>query len=110
VSTSGTVTTPRFVLVLGYLGVVPTALAYILYFYGMQLSRSATSGIAATLVEPAVAALLAAGSLGEYLSPAAWLGIACLAVAAAILGLEGSQSRTPSAGNPVSAPAAHAKG
>jgi DME family drug/metabolite transporter len=107
-STSGTATTLRFMLVLGYLGVVPTALAYVLYFYGMQLSRSASSGIAATLVEPAVAVLLAAGLLDEHLSAAAWLGTACLALAAAILGLDGSRTRTPLTGNPASAPAARA--
>jgi EamA-like transporter family len=77
--------------VLAYLGAVPTALAYICYFYGMQLSRSATSGIAATLVEPAVAVLLAAGLLGEHLPPTAWLGMACLPFAAIALGLEGSR-------------------
>jgi hypothetical protein len=77
--------------VLAYLGAVPTALAYICYFYGMQLSRSATSGIAATLVEPAVAVLLAAGLLGEHLPPTAWLGMACLPFAAIVLGLEGNR-------------------
>jgi drug/metabolite transporter, DME family len=74
----GVATTLQLMLVLAYLGTVPTALAYICYFYGMQLSPTATSGIAATLVEPAVAVLLAAGLLGEHLSPAAWLGVACL--------------------------------
>jgi DME family drug/metabolite transporter len=78
----------QLVLVLVYLGTVPTALAYICYFYGMQLSRTATSGIAATLIEPAVAVLLAAGLLGEQLSPTAWLGVACVAFATIVLGLE----------------------
>jgi DME family drug/metabolite transporter len=79
-------------LVLVYLGTVPTALGYICYFYGMQLSRTATSGVAATLVEPAVAVLLAAGLLGEHLSLTAWLGVACLLFATILLGLEGSRS------------------
>ena len=85
----GVAATLQPLLVLIYLGVVPTALAYVCYFYGMQLSRTATGGIAATLVEPAVAILLAAGLLGEYLSPAAWLGVACLLFATILLGLEG---------------------
>ena len=95
--------------VLVYLGAVPTALAYICFFYGMQLSRTATSGIAATLVEPAVAVLLAAGLLGEQLAPAAWLGVACLPVAILVLGLEGSRSGTAPAGAPILAPAAPAR-
>ena len=103
----GAATTLQLLSVLVYLGAVPTALAYICYFYGMQLSRTATSGITATLVEPAVAVLLAAGLLGEHLSPTAWLGVACLPVATVVLGLEGSRPRS-SAGNPVFAPAAQA--
>jgi DME family drug/metabolite transporter len=91
----GAATTLRPLLVLVYLGIVPTALAYVCYFYGMQLSRSATSGAAATLVEPAVAVLLAAGLLGEHLSPTVWLGVACLLFATLLLGLEGSGSRWP---------------
>jgi drug/metabolite transporter (DMT)-like permease len=52
----------------------------------VQLSRTATSGIAATLVEPAIAVLLAAGLLGEHLSPAAWLGLPVLLLATLALG------------------------
>jgi drug/metabolite transporter, DME family len=92
-------TTLQLMSVLVYLGTVPTALAYICYFYGMQRSRTATAGIAATLVEPAVAVLLAAGLLGEHLSPAAWLGVACLPFATILLGLEGSRSGETLAGN-----------
>jgi drug/metabolite transporter, DME family len=97
---SGVATTLQLVSVLLYLGAVPTALAYICYFYGMQLSRTATSGIAATLVEPAIAVLLAAGLLGEHLSPAAWLGVACLPLATIILGLEASRSKGSLPANP----------
>ena len=80
---------------------LPTALAYICYFYGMQLSRTATSGVAATLVEPAVAVLLAAGLLGEHLSPTVWLGVACLLFATILLGLEGRRSRQQSLPHPM---------
>jgi DME family drug/metabolite transporter len=85
-------TTLQLVSVLLYLGAVPTALAYICYFYGMQLSRTTTSGIAPTLLEPAVAVMLATALLGEHLSPAAWLGVACLPIATIVLGVEGSWS------------------
>jgi drug/metabolite transporter, DME family len=74
-------TTLQLVLVVLYLGAGPTALAYICYFYGMRLSRSMVSGITVTMVEPAVAVLLAAGLLGETLSPVAWLGTALLLLA-----------------------------
>jgi drug/metabolite transporter, DME family len=96
----GAATTLQLVSVLLYLGAVPTALAYICYFYGMQLSRTATSGIAATLIEPAIAVLLAAGLLGEHLSPAAWLGVACLPLGTIILGLEASRSKGSLPANP----------
>ena len=94
------VTALKPMLVLVYLGTVPTALAYICYFYRMQLSRTATSGVAATLVEPAVAVLLAAGLLGEYLSPAAWLGVACLLFATILLGLESSPAKPATSTTP----------
>jgi DME family drug/metabolite transporter len=90
-ATFGAATTLQPMLVLIYLGTVPTALAYVCYFYGMQLSRTATVGIAATLVEPAVAVTLAAGLLGEHLSPTAWLGVACLPFATIVLGVESSR-------------------
>jgi DME family drug/metabolite transporter len=99
-ATVGAATTLQPLLVLVYLGTVPTALAYICYFYGMQLSRTATSGVAATLVEPAVAVLLAAGLLGEHLSPTAWLGVACLLFATILLGLEGSRSAPATCSTP----------
>jgi drug/metabolite transporter, DME family len=85
----GAASTLQPLLVLVYLGTVPRALAYVCYFYGMRLSRTAVSGVAATLVEPAVAVLLAAGLLGEHLSPTVWLGVACLLFATLLLGLEG---------------------
>lgn len=99
-ATSGAATMGQLVLVLIYLGAVPTALAYICYFYGMQRSPTATSGITATLVEPAVAVLLAAGVLGKHLSPAAWLGVACLFCASVALGLDASWSRASLPANP----------
>jgi drug/metabolite transporter, DME family len=99
-ATLGAATMGQLVLVLIYLGAVPTALAYICYFYGMQRSRTASSGITATLVEPAVAVLLAAGVLGEHLSPAAWLGVACLFFASVALGLDVSWSRASLPANP----------
>jgi len=50
-----------------YLGLVPTALAYLIFLRGLK-SASATTAAITTLLEPAVAAFLAAVLLGESLS------------------------------------------
>lgn len=60
-----------------YLGTIPTALAYLLFFHGMR-STSATSASISTLVEPMVATVLAWFLLGERFTPAGFLGIALL--------------------------------
>ena len=59
----------RDIAILGYTGVVATGGAYLAFVAGMGLSRSPTAGIAATLIEPGVAALLAAVVLQERLTP-----------------------------------------
>ncbi len=53
--------------ILGYVGVVATGGAYLAFGSGMRLSRSAGVGLAATMVEPALAALFAAVLLRERL-------------------------------------------
>jgi EamA-like transporter family len=98
------------IVVLVYLGAGPTALSYLCYTYGMRLSRSVTSGVAATMIEPAVAVLLAAVLLGEQLAPTAWLGAACLPAASVLLGLDGRRSKPASPGNPLPVPPTRAEG
>jgi hypothetical protein len=49
----------HLVLLLVYLGVGPTALAYICYCAGMARCRSAVVGLIASMIEPALAAVLA---------------------------------------------------
>jgi drug/metabolite transporter, DME family len=56
------------VLLLLYLGLGPTALAYFCYCSGMARCRNAISGFIATMIEPMVAALLALVLLGENLA------------------------------------------
>jgi len=51
-----------------YLGLVPTALAYLLYCTGMARCRTAAGGLVASMIEPAVAAGLALLFLREWLS------------------------------------------
>jgi DME family drug/metabolite transporter len=60
-----------------YLMVVPTALAYVLFFAGLAVVRATTASVVA-LVEPVTAAAIAVTLLGERLSPVAALGGALL--------------------------------
>ena len=64
-----------------YLGLVPTALAYMLYCTGIARCRSAACGLVASMIEPAVAAGLAFLLLHELLSPWEILGCALLFLA-----------------------------
>lgn len=62
-----------FVLVV-YLGVVPTAVAYGAYFLGLRGARP-TAAALATMLEPLTATVLAVGWYGERLSFAGVLGV-----------------------------------
>jgi drug/metabolite transporter, DME family len=55
---------------LAYLMVVPTALAYALYFAGLAVVRATTASVV-VLVEPVTAAVVAVALLDERLSPLA---------------------------------------
>ncbi len=70
-------------LMLGYLGAVPTALAYGLFMRGMRSTSSTVASIL-TLCEPLTAAILAWIFFGERLGPSALLG-ACLLVGTIVL-------------------------
>jgi len=67
------VTGSGFLMVL-WLGIVPTAIAYIAYAYGLNQIRVATASTL-ILAEPATATLLAAVVLGESLNAYSWLGV-----------------------------------
>lgn len=69
--------TPACWLLLVYLGTVPTALAYALFFSGMR-STPATVASVSTLLEPMVATLLAWLIFGESFAPMALLGVIIL--------------------------------
>ncbi|MEL4503847.1 EamA family transporter [Luteococcus sp. H138] len=79
----GFVAQPRNLLVLGWLGLVATALAYLLYQRGMGSIDAATAATLA-LAEPLVANLLAVFALGE---PFSWLMGVGVALVIAGLGL-----------------------
>ncbi len=63
----------RLLWLLAYIGTVPTALAYALYFAGAAVVRSATVSVI-MLLEPVSAAVLAVALLGERLTAATCLG------------------------------------
>jgi DME family drug/metabolite transporter len=67
-----------------YLGAVPSALAYGLFFAGLAHVRAATASVVA-LLEPVVAAGIAVALLGERLSGAAVAGTLVLLGAVAVL-------------------------
>lgn len=70
--------------VLLYIGLLPTAFAYLLYFRGMR-STPATAASVLALVEPLAATVLAVAIFGESLSFAALFGAGFLLIAMATL-------------------------
>lgn len=76
-------------LLLVYLGIVPTALAYVLFISGMR-STSATVASISTLLEPLVATLLAWIIFGERFSPMGFVGVALLSGSLLVLYLGGT--------------------
>lgn len=69
--------TPQGWMLLVYLGTVPTALAYALFFKGMRCT-SATAASISTLLEPMVATFLAWFILGERFTCGGFVGVALL--------------------------------
>lgn len=67
----------RVIALLGYLGLVPTALAYALFFAGLAAVRATTASVIA-LVEAATAAVIAVVGLGERLTVTAVVGAVVL--------------------------------
>jgi drug/metabolite transporter, DME family len=80
----GWLATGRGLAVSGYLAVLTTAAAYLLYARGLR-TTPATTATTLGLAEPAIAALLGLTVLGEHLSAAGFTGLAILAGALVIL-------------------------
>ncbi|MDZ4067453.1 MAG: EamA family transporter, partial [Tabrizicola sp.] len=68
-----------------YLGLGPTALAYVIYCSGVARCRSAGVGLIASMVEPGLAAVLAWLVLSERLGSAELIGCAMVSGAMLIL-------------------------
>lgn len=73
-----------------YLGVVPTAGAYVIFGAGLRRVTATTAGIA-TLLEPLTAATLGVLVFGERLGGVGWTGAALLLAALALLTLARSE-------------------
>jgi len=74
-----------------YLGVVPTAAAYVVFGAGLRRVTATTAGIA-TLLEPLTAAALGVLLFGERLGTVGWAGAALLLGALGLLAWAGSDS------------------
>lgn len=85
--------------ILAYTGIAATGGAYLAFVLGMHLSRTAASGLAATLIEPGVAALLAAWVLQERLADVETAG--CALMLAAMVGLFLAERRAKPPDSPV---------
>jgi DME family drug/metabolite transporter len=96
-------TDPLSLALLLYLGLVPTALAYGLFFTGVRVVPAAVASIV-TLLEPLTATALAAALLGERLAPTALAGGALMlgAVTALYLRRMGDSNSRGLAPNPLS--------
>ena len=81
-----------------YLGVVPTALAYGLFFAGLRGTTSSTAAVL-TLVEPLTATLLAVLLLGERLSTVQWVGGVLLMTAVVVLSAPAGRNAPAQAGS-----------
>lgn len=75
-------------LILGWIALLPTALAYVLFYTGVRRVRSSTAGIV-ILAEPLSANLLAWWLHDERLGPAGWLGAGLLLTAMLVVSLSG---------------------
>jgi drug/metabolite transporter, DME family len=71
--------------ILAYTGVVATGAAYLAFVLGMRLGHTPAAALAATLIEPGVAAVLAAVVLRERLSGAQVGGCTLLLAAMVVL-------------------------
>lgn len=69
--------------ILLYLGLGATAGAYLAFSVGLTFCRSSASGLVASMIEPALAAVMATVLLGEHLPLPKLLG--CLVVTSAML-------------------------
>lgn len=76
-----------------YLGVIPTALAYVLFIAGMRHTTATVASIA-TFMEPLTSTILAWLIFGEFFTPLGSVGIVVLAASLAFLFKSGAATRS----------------
>jgi DME family drug/metabolite transporter len=90
--------------VAAYLAIVPMFLGYILFGRGLA-TVAASTATTVSLLEPAVAALIAVIVLGEHLPPIGWLGLGLLFASLVITATNTRPTTTSHLGHqPTSAP------
>lgn len=82
----GTLASPAGLLTISYLGLVPMALAYLLFGFGLRVLRSSTATTIA-LAEPVVATLLAVVVVGERPALIGWIGLVVVAIGIVVLAM-----------------------
>jgi DME family drug/metabolite transporter len=82
----GPLAAPSGVAILAYLAVVPMALSYLLFGYGLR-ALPASGATTLALAEPVVATLLAVLVVGEQLTPLAWTGLLLVGLGISITAL-----------------------
>nr|WP_277604006.1 EamA family transporter [Agrococcus sp. ARC_14] len=80
----GSLASPAGLLTVGYLALVPMALSYLLFGYGLRMLASSTATTIA-LAEPIVATVLAVLVVGERPAIIGWIGLAVVALGIALL-------------------------
>ncbi|HEV3356794.1 MAG TPA: EamA family transporter [Pseudonocardiaceae bacterium] len=84
--------TPAALGLVTFLGLVPTAIAYVSYFRGLAAAGPGTAALLA-LLEPLVGSFLAALFLHDRLGAAGWFGAVLLMVAVALAGRMANRQR-----------------
>ena len=77
---------PQALSVAAYMAIIPMFLGYLLFGYGLA-RVSASTATTITLMEPAIAAILAVLIVGERLTAIGWVGLAVIASVLAILAI-----------------------
>jgi len=88
--------TPQAFAVGSYMALVPMFLGYVAFGYGLS-KIPASSATTLTLIEPAVATVLAVVIVGERLTVLGWIGLVIFGAVLLLLALAPSPARQPSA-------------
>lgn len=85
---------PRGLVILAYLALIPMALAYLLFGYGLR-GLAASTATTLALAEPVVATLLAIAVLHERVDAIGWVGLVVIVVGLLLVAGAGQPRRKP---------------